>query len=304
MLTPEEIAQRQNYIGSTDAPGVLNLSRWSSPLKVWAEKTGFVPPEDISGKLNVKLGDKMESIVAELFEEETGKKVRRVNDVIFHPQYAFIGCRLDRRIVGENAILEIKTASEWKKAEWKEEEIPGEYLCQVLHQLAVTGLPKAYICVLVGNSQLIIKEIPRDEALIADIVKREVTFWNNYVVKREMPSIITKQDADTLDRLYPQASPGKEVMLGDEASQMVEVLEGLKADIKHLEGLAEQKTNQLKALIKEGEIGISSKHSIFWMNSKWSGLDTKALKAEHPDIYTNYYRTKPTRRFSYDKLGE
>ena len=73
MLTAQQKKERLNYIGSTDIAGVLGMSQYKSPLSVWSEKTGQIIPEDISNKLQVKLGIKMESIVGELFTEETQK---------------------------------------------------------------------------------------------------------------------------------------------------------------------------------------------------------------------------------------
>jgi len=90
---------RKRYLGGTDAAGVLGLSRWATPLSVWAAKTGQVEGEDISGRLAVKLGHKLEHTVAELFMEATGKKVQRVNDSIFHQKHSFIAATQARHSV-------------------------------------------------------------------------------------------------------------------------------------------------------------------------------------------------------------
>lgn len=304
MLTQKQLSERLNYLGASDAPAVLGLSRWKTPLSVWAEKTGVLVPEDISDKLHIKLGNKMETVLAELFEEETGKKLHRVNETKYHRQFPFLATNLDRRIVGENTIVELKTASAWKSAEWEGEEIPQEYMIQVYHQLAVTGYAKAYLCVLIGNSDLQIKEVVRDEKLIADLVRREVDFWENYVVAKVMPKLITKYDADTLDKLFPRAVPDREVPLPDEASQLVEFLDGYKKDLKNLEDTIEKTVNELKAMIKEGEVGITPLYKIGWFNSRWSGLDGAALKKDHPTIHAEYYKTKPIRKFTLKKLKE
>lgn len=47
---------RTKSIGSSDAAGVLGLSRWDTVLSIWAEKTGRVVPDDISQNLAVKYG--------------------------------------------------------------------------------------------------------------------------------------------------------------------------------------------------------------------------------------------------------
>lgn len=295
--------ERKNYIGGTDAPGVLGLSRWSSPLKVWAEKTGLVPKEDVREKLQVKLGNRLEQTVAELFTEETGLKVHRVNETIFHDRFPFLGANLDRRVVGEKAILECKTTSGWKAKEWEGEDIPKEFIIQCFHYLAVTGMNKAYIAVLIGNQDFKWKEINRDEMILNDLVKREVDFWKNYVELKVMPKVITKYDADTLAALYPQEQ-GEEKTLDDEANKAVDNLESYKADLRNLEGLIELEENKLKALLGDAKAGYTSLCRVSWANSSWTGLDGKKLKIEMPEIYEKYLQKKLTRRFSYKKLAE
>ena len=57
---------RTTYLGGGDAPAVLGLSRWNTPLGVWASKTKQIPEPDISDKIAVKLGLKLEDIIAEI----------------------------------------------------------------------------------------------------------------------------------------------------------------------------------------------------------------------------------------------
>ena len=154
MLTEQQLKERLNYIGSSDAAAVLGLSRWSTPLKVWAEKTGQCQPEDLSKKMQIRVGNKLEQAVADFFTEETGKKTELYEDTIYHPKYKFLAANLDRKVIGEDAFLECKTASARVKNDWTEDEIPPEYLIQVYHQLAVTGMERGYICVLIGNEDL------------------------------------------------------------------------------------------------------------------------------------------------------
>lgn len=142
MLTKEQIANRVNFIGASDCSGVLGLSHWESPLSIWGYKTKLLEPPDLSDVLAVELGNELEDFVARRFEKETGKKVERVDETLFHPKFTFIGANLDRIVVGEDAVLECKTTSAWKEKDWVDEEIPQEYILQVLHQLAVSGKKK------------------------------------------------------------------------------------------------------------------------------------------------------------------
>lgn len=282
------LGERTKYIGGSDASPILGLSRWSSPIQVWAEKTGQIIPEDISDRVAVKLGNKLEQTVAELFMEETGKKVRRVNKTLFHPNYPFLGANLDREVVGEDAILECKTASAWKAKEWKDEEIPQEYIIQVMHYLAVTGKKYGYIAVLIGNQDFKWKMIERDERMIADMVKREVSFWNDFVVPKIMPGIVTSSDSDILYQLFPIAEPESIVQLTDEANQIIEMRNSLYQDCIALKGQIETAENRLKAMIGEKESGVTAQWKVIWKPQSQVRLDSKKIKEEAPEIYKKF----------------
>ncbi len=287
MLTPQQLKERLDYIGSSDAPAVLGISRWKTPLQVWAEKSRNVEPEDISDRLPVKLGNRLEQVVAELFTEKTGMKVRRVNETIFHPVYRFLAANLDRRIVGSNAILEAKTCSPWKAKEWAGDEVPQEYVCQVMHALAVTGMKVGYLAVLIGNQDFIVKTIERDEKVIAEMVKKEVHFWRTYVEPKVMPMIITTDDADTLYSLFPMGD-SPEITLGDDVDVLIENRSAMIADIASLSSQLERTNNELKAMLKDSSVAKTSQHLITWKRQTQKRIDTERIKAEAPELYAKY----------------
>lgn len=292
---------RKKYLGGTDAAALCGLSRWKSPLQVWAEKTGRLKEEDISDRLPVKLGNKLEQTVCELFMEETGKILHRVNETVFHPKHPYLAANLDRRVVGEDALFEAKTCSAWRAKEWENDETPMEYLFQVLHYLLVTGKEKAYLAVLIGNQEFKWKLIERNEKLLNDLLKREIEFWKDYVEKDVMPLVMTKYDGDTLSKLFPVAQE-KEVALGDEANILIDNLKALESDQRSLEGLIEQHKNQLKVMLKDAARGFTSLNEVRWINSQMSRLDAKALLETMPEIHKRFYRSTPLRRFVYGAI--
>lgn len=300
MLTKEQLTERVGYLGGSDAAAVLGLSRWGTPLSVWAEKTGQIVPEDISGELRIKIGHKLEATVSELFTEETGKKLHRVTETLFHPKYKFLGANIDRRVVGEDAIFEAKTASAWKSREWEGEEIPREYIIQAMHYLAVTGAARAYVAVLIGGNQdFKWKVIERDENALAELVSKEVAFWEGFVVPRIMPSV-TSQDKDTLLDLFPEASEGKEIELDASAAAICEVLEGMNTDKKALENQIEKQRNDLRKMLKDAEVGKCGPWVIKWGNTP-GRFQSKELKAEMPEIYEKFKGKETTRKLLIDR---
>lgn len=262
-LTKEQKKDRLSYIGGSDAPAVLGLSRWSSPIKVWAEKTGAIEWPD-GDELYKELGEMMEDTVAKLFTKRTGKRVFRVNETRHHKNYPFLAANIDRRVVGENAILECKTCTAWKAKEWDGEEIPTEYLIQIYHYLAVTGADYAYVAVIIGNERFVWKKVERDKKIIGDIVRKEVDFWNNHVLKNEMPTTVTKNDADVLYGLFPVSDPDKTVVLDDEANKLIESRQALLQDKSVVVGELERIDNAIKLLLKDSENAQSDRYRITW----------------------------------------
>lgn len=297
-MEAEVLEQRKAYLGGTDTAAVLGLSRWKTPLQVWAEKTGTVERKESVG-LHLTLGNRLEEVVAELFAQQTGKKVQRVNETRFHKNYPFLGANIDRRVVGEDSILECKTASAWKAKEWGGEEIPREYILQVVHYMAVTGASRGYLAVLIGNQDFQVKVIERDEAIIADVVRKEVEFWNHFVVPKIMPGIgmITKNDAETLYRIYPMAEAGSVVRLTDEANQMIEQRNAMIQDIKLLEGNVDKLENELKSLLKDKEYGQTDNWIVSWKEQATRRLDTGLLKETKPETYEAFLKETKSRVF-------
>lgn len=300
----EDARSRNTYIGGSDAAGVLGMSRWSTPLAVWAEKTGqFIRPEQDSEAM--ELGRELEDYVAKRFERKSGKKVYRAhNKTVFHPDYPFLGATVDRLLVEEDAILECKTCAAWKSKEWEGDEIPQEYIIQCYHYMMVTGKKKAYICVLIGNQDFKWKEINYDEKLLASILKREVEFWNEFVLKKEMPAIIQRRDTDVLAGLFPEADEGKVIALDDEANILIETLGANKKDLAACEAAIEINENNLKALLKDAEAGQTSLYKVYWKNVLTKRFDQKAFELVYPELAKEYKTPKLSRRFTYKPLKE
>jgi putative phage-type endonuclease len=311
--TKEKVEERKFYIGGSDAAAILGLSRYRTPLQVWAIKTGQVAPEDISDRVAVKLGNKLEQTVAEFFMEETGKKVQRVSETLYHPSYPFLGANIDRLVIDEKAGLECKTANQFKMREWEGEEIPQEYQVQCLHYMAVTGLPVWYLAALIGNMAFLWKVFVRTDAKVKlpdmpkehinpvepktlnEMVAKEVYFWNNFIVPKVMPMTITSQDDDILYRLYPKAASESIIELGDDASRVCESLDSMQADYAVLEKEIDEQKNTLRAMLKTYETGVTPKYKITWKNQQERRIDVELFKKEEPGLYEKYAKPKDKR---------
>jgi putative phage-type endonuclease len=146
---------RRKGIGSSDCAAACGLNPYMSMLELWMIKTGRIQQnieDDSEGHAPLYWGKQLEPLVAEYYSMHTQHKVRRVNAVLQHPDpdKHFMLANLDYSVVGnaEVQILECKTAGEYGAKLWREG-VPLYVLCQVQHQLAVTGKQAAHICVLI-----------------------------------------------------------------------------------------------------------------------------------------------------------
>src|SRR5690606_12685414 len=126
------LAERKRGIGGSDAPVIAGVDPFKSPIRLWMEKTGQIVPEP-AGEA-AEWGLLLEPVIAAEFERRTGKKVRRRNAILQHPEHAWMLANVDREIVGEPALLEIKTTSAWNRAAVSEDRLPDRYIIQGQHR--------------------------------------------------------------------------------------------------------------------------------------------------------------------------
>ncbi|CAM5208732.1 hypothetical protein CDEN61S_03791 [Castellaniella denitrificans] len=114
----EWLEVRKTGIGGSDAAAAVGLSPYKSPLELWLEKTGrdatLPKPDPQDTTEPVYWGTLLEPIVAASYTQQTGRKVRKVNAVLQHPQHPWMLANLDREVIGGGSvqILECKTAGE------------------------------------------------------------------------------------------------------------------------------------------------------------------------------------------------
>ena len=91
-----------------------------------------------------------------MFERETGKKVKSCDRTLIHDQYPFMIANIGGYLPEEKAIVEFKTCSMLRKKEFGDvfsDQIPYDFLFQVHHYLAVTGMNLAYVGVLFSDEK-------------------------------------------------------------------------------------------------------------------------------------------------------
>jgi len=285
---------RKMGIGGSEAATVAGLNPWASPLNVYLDKlTDEI--EDIDNE-RMRVGRDLEDYVAQRFSEETGIKVRKMNQMLQHDEHDFMLANLDRVIVGEKAFLECKTTGSYGRKEW-EEGIPLHYQLQCLHYLAVTGFDYCYIACLVGNEKFIWHRIERDEETIQTLIEIEKDFWSNNILLQVPPDADgSTQYDDILKQKYP-LSNGNQIELELSYAEKLTRRNELKNLIETMEKEMNQIDQSIKDNMQENEVAACGDFKITWKSQTRNSIDTTRLKKELPDIAEKFMKSSVSRVF-------
>jgi putative phage-type endonuclease len=305
---------RKSGIGSSDAGTAVGLNPYQSPLELWMVKTGRdegfakVDPNDDTSPMY--WGTLLEPIVAAHYTRRTGNRVRKINAVLRHPDpdKAWMLANIDREVVGapDVQILECKTAGEFGARLWRDG-VPEYVMCQVQHQLAVTGKTAADVCVLICGQEIRVYRVDRDDALIARLIELERQFWR-YVETDTPPPADGSESADMALRcLYPHDS-GNTVDLRDdrEMSSTFADLVAIRDDIANREVTEAQLKQKIQQRMGDASIALFETGKVSWKRSKDSrGFDLPRLLADQPNLAQQYPLTKSgSRRFLMSTLAQ
>ena len=295
-LSREEwLELRQIGIGGSDAAAACGLSKWKSPAQLYIEKTCQIQKEEGESE-HLRQGRDFEDYVAQRFCEETGKKVRRDNFMMADSEYPFLIADIDRRVVGEDAILECKTTTPYNRDKWADGAIPIEYELQCLHYMSVTGARKCYIACLVFGTDFIIREIDWDDETIQMLRAKEIEFWTDYVEKGVMPEPDGSSAYD--DALKSRFRGGLEESIDLEVDvSSYRAYQETKELIKDLEAQTKAFEQDLKLQMGDNNFGESKFFKVTYKPSTSVRLDTKRIKKEAPEIYEKYGKETESRRF-------
>lgn len=194
MLTEEVIKKRRGGLGGSDAAAVAGLNRWKTPYQVYLEKLGLAEPQAMNESMY--FGHVLEPIIAAEYERRQNKQCAIEPNILIHPKFDWMLANIDRRIVGENAILECKATD--NPRDWGEpgtDEIPTSYLLQVAHYAAVCDVERVDIAVLIGLKEFRVYHYYRDESLEIKLMLKEQEFWHENVLKQVPPPAHDYQDA-------------------------------------------------------------------------------------------------------------
>lgn len=286
----EWLKLRRSYLGGSDAGAVAGMNPYKSAYGVWAEKTGLTP--EFEGNLTTEIGLYLEDLVAQIFMRETGKRVRRKNRLLVNDAYPFACANIDRILIGERAGLEIKTTNSIPliRTLRNNDEFPDAYYAQCLHYIAVTGLDRWYLAVLINCREFRTFVLERDEAEIDALMDIERRFWR-HVEKKEPPAVDGSDDCSAALNTIYSTGDDEELDLSALLPQL-ELYSTISDKMKMLKRDRDACENEIKSFLKNASYGRAEGYKVSWTNSTRSTFDKSAFLAAHPGMdLSPYYKT-------------
>lgn len=237
---------KQGGIGASEVAAVLGLDAFSSPVMVWARKTGRLKGDSTQRMRN---GSRMEDGFLQAYCEEVGRKARRAQELLADPEQPRLMATPDifdegpsdepglddsesirrfRAFAAEVSGVGVVDTKFTRQEPWGEE-APLYYQLQIQAQLAVTGLSWGAVAAMHGN-EIWVYPLARHEKVIARIRDAVGRFWRDYVERDREPPASVPADLAAVVALHSKDS-GRTIELAPEHVALVEEWLALKEKI-------------------------------------------------------------------------
>lgn len=295
---------RKTGLGGSDISVVMGLNPWKTPLELYLEKRGEIEPTNLDDNEAVQWGVKLEDLIALAYAEKTGRKVRRNNQTLRHPNHSWMMAHLDREIVGlhegQRGGLECKNTSEYQSNSWGDEytdDFPAHYRAQVIWYMAITRKDFFHLAVLIGGNKHRVYQLNAADVIqeTAEMIEAGREFWER-VMAGNPPSPINADDL-----LLNHPTDTSDFAFASELDQVaIRSLIKVKAQIKDQQNIQSDLEFELKKAIGDAAIllGPNKKPLATWKTTETNRVDTKALKAAEPELVKSHTVTTSSRRFT------
>jgi putative phage-type endonuclease len=188
---------RTGFIGGSDVADVFSLEPYGCARKLWYVKTDAEPDYPEENHFHFRRGKILEPVAAELYMEETGRKVRRNTQRLVDDEYPFMGALLDREIVKEDrgiGVLEVKCPAVRTYNSVKRGGPQDAYILQLQHYLRVRKAEWGSFCFFSAElAEIHHFDVERDEDLIKKVIEGELAFWE-LVQRHEAPGRLENKE--------------------------------------------------------------------------------------------------------------
>lgn len=172
------LAWRKQGVSATDSPVILGKSPYTTPWNLWAQKTGFIQPPDLSKNPNVRRGNRLEPIARQWMEQHFGDVLLPIcaewgKDPIFRASFDGItatGIPVELKAPADKTFDDVRQNQQSSKAYQL-------YYYQVQHQILVAEAEYGWLVFFREGEKPIAFQIFRDQHLIDEMISKGRDFW-------------------------------------------------------------------------------------------------------------------------------
>lgn len=271
------LAMRRTGLTASEMPIVMGNR--PGLVELWAYKSGLIEREDPDPATQelFDIGHALEPVIAELYSRKTGRPLRRVTQMIRHPEHEWLFASLDRvsAVRGERIVVELKFAPNRR---WDDgiETVPADVQDQVQTQMLCSTYPMAHVAVLMGG-RVDWHELPADPEYQEALLVAAKDFRHR-VLTGQRPDIDGSESTrKALARMYPRET----LDLLDPTTELDALATDLrvaKAAAKAAAAEEDRLGNVLRAVLGDHEGVESDTYRMTWTQNKpTSRTDWKAV---------------------------
>lgn len=161
---------RKNYVGASDAPAIMDLSPYKTPLQLWGEKVGLIQEKELTAAM--QRGKNVEERARQRACLEMGMAF--IPKVAISEIYPWMLASFDG-ISEDGTIIEIKSNGKKARKFVDEGQIPPYHYPQLIHQMIVADSRKAFYYSF-DEEESTILEVEFDEEFAEKLIERERIF--------------------------------------------------------------------------------------------------------------------------------
>lgn len=268
--------KRGMYVGGSDISTIIGLNRYKTQYELALEKTG-IKPSEFKGNEYTQFGN--------ILEPQIRDYINAVNETNFIPQTKIdedrnIRCNTDGYDAKNKIILEIKTHGNNPDKK--------SYIAQMQLYMAQFGCDYGWLALYkrpenfdteFDSGRLQIEVIERDEEYVNKIYKAIETFWLRCEYLKDNPEM-TEQEFMAIGQ--------NEITV---VARQIEKLELQLVQFNQLQEKYKSMKKKLYDLMEEYDIKKWETDRIIitrTLPTKRESLDSKKLKADHPDLFETY----------------
>ena len=291
---------RRQGVGGSDIGHLFSLEPYGCQRYLWYDKRNQDPdyPRKEGGVLD--RGIALEPAIAEQFTKDYGLKVRNVNQIKQHKSEKWALANLDRKVEGENILLECKTAGREIYHRIKRDGIPEHYIMQIQQYLWITGYDKAILAMLWADGWNFLYEEIESNPDIHNLIKDTGRHFWNMVTEGSPPDRLEPSDKRCSSCIFRTTCQGQALLdkmeaydgeikdLSEQLDPLMDDLISIESVISEAKGVKEGIDLLIKGFMANIPVADCTGFRLHYRAHERRSVQSTKLKKEQPKIYDKY----------------